>query len=139
MNKDEVRKNLQSIQGATKKLREVKDHRNDVLYKMCGVSGVDYDKIAIKKSAGNSAENRAIKYVEELIATDLLYTETRFKLASTLENMIARMEKLTPREYAVIKKHYIEGKSRDAICQELGYTVDGFNYIQQQAFKKMSD
>lgn len=105
---------------------------------MDGVGAVNYDKVSVESSPGNSTEERYIKELDRLKDLqqryDLLYDD----LCQDEEKIFDLMQRLSPTEYEVILNRYLRGLSRYKTARLMNYSDEGIKTIQERAIKKMS-
>lgn len=103
-----------------------------------GVGAVNYDKVSVDSSSGNSTEERYIKEMDRLKDLqqryDLLYDD----LCQDEEKIFNLMKMLSPTEYEVILNRFLRGLTRVKTACLMNYSEDNIKHLQNQAIKKMS-
>jgi hypothetical protein len=143
MTTEQVKSKLKSIRCLKIRLLALKRRIDELEAEIDGVSAVDYGKVKVKSSGGNTTEKRYLKCVDRIVELQKQY-ETLFGDLCALEDELGeRMrQRLNPTEYQVIYERYINGVKPFSIHKaavKFGYTEDAIKAIQRRSFKKMSD
>lgn len=139
MTYEEVKSLLKNLRGKKSRLESLQLYINERLALIDGVGAVNYNKVKIDSSPGNSTEERYIKEIDRLKDLqqryDLLYED----FCKNEELIFDLMQKLSPTEYEVILNRYLRGLSIRRVSQIMKYSIDGIKDIQARAFEKMSE
>ena len=142
MTVEKVKRRLKSVRGLRVRLLTLQRMIDELADEMSGVGAVDYSKVKVKSSPGNSTENRYIKMADRLKALQDEYNTLFDELCVVEDDLGERMKRLNPTEYQVIYERYLKGIRPFSIrkaADKFGYTEDGIKTIQKRAFKKMAD
>ncbi len=107
----------------------------------CEAGAVDYGKVKVKASNGNTVEERYIRRADRLKALQAEYENIFDELCCVEDAIGAVMKRLNPTEYEVINLRYIKGLYPvpiKRVADMLGYTYESIQKIQQRAIKKMT-
>ena len=142
MTVEKVKRRLKSVRGLKVRLLSLQRQIDELEKDMGGEGAVDYGKVKVKSSPGNSTENRYIKMADRLKALQDEYNTLFDELCVVEDDLGERMKRLNPTEYQVIYERYLKGIRPFSIrkaADKFGYTEDGIKTIQKRAFKKMAD
>lgn len=138
MTYSEVQSLFKNLRGKKSRLETLLLYINGRRSLMDGVGAVNYDKVSVDSSPGNSTEERYIKEMDRLKDLqkhyDLLYDD----FCKDEELAFNLMRKLSPTEYEVILHRFLEGMSRYKVAMSMNYSEDNIKYLQREAIKKMS-
>lgn len=142
MTVEKVKRKLKSVRSLKVRLLALQSRIKELEEEIDGVEAVDYSKLKIKSSAGNSVERRYVQRADRLKALQEEYESIFDELCAVEDDLGERMKRLNPTEYEVINMRYIQGLYPTSIKRtgdKLGYEPESVKKIQQRAFKKMSD
>ena len=144
MTVDKVKRKLKSVRNLKVRLMALQQRINELEQEMDGVSAVNYGKVKVKTSQGNSVEDRYIKRADRLNELQDQYNAIFDDLCAAEDELGERMKRLNPTEYKIIYERYIHGVYPVSIrnmAHKLGqgYSVDMVKKAQQRAFKKMAE
>lgn len=144
MTVEKVKRKLKSVRSLKVRLFALQRDIEELAQEISGVSAVDYGKIKVKSSPGNSVEDRYIRRADRLKALQTEYDDIFEELCAVEDELGERMKRLNPSEYRIIYERYIHGLypvSIKNMAHRLGkgYSVDMVKKAQQRAFKKMAD
>lgn len=138
MTYDEVKSLLKNICGKKARLKSVLSYITERRALILGVGAVNYGKVSVESSPGNSTEERYVKELDRLKDLqqryDLLYDD----LCHDEELVFILMQKLSPTEYEVILNRFLRGLSCAKTARVMSYSVDGIKDAQSRAIRKMS-
>lgn len=144
MTVEKVKRKLKSVRSLKVRLFALKHDIEELEAEISGAKAVDYGKIKVKSSQGNSTERRYIKCADRLKDLQDEYDTIFDELCALEDELGERMKRLNPTEYKIIYERYIHGiypisiKSM-ALKLGKGYSDDLVKKAQQRAFRKMSD
>lgn len=140
MTVEQVKRKLKSVRSLKVRLLALQTRIKELEEEIDGVEAVDYSKLKIKSSAGNSVERRYVQRGDRLKALQKEYEDIFDELCAVEDDLGKRMQRLNPTEYEVINLRYIKGlypMRIRKVADKLGYTYETIQKIQQRAFKKM--
>lgn len=142
MTVEQVKRKLKSVRSLKVQLLALSQRIAELEAEIDGVSAVDYGKLKVKSSSGNSVENRLIRRADRLKALQEEYDNIFMELCAVEDELGERMKRLNPTEYEVISARYLYGLyplSLRRSAERFGYQIETIKKIQQRAFSKMSD
>ena len=142
MKVEKVKRRLKSVRDLKVRLLALQRRIDELADEMSGVGAVDYSKVKVKSSPGNSTENRYIKLADRLKDLQNQYNTLFDELNAVEDDLGERMKRLNPTEYQVIYERYLKGIRPFSIrkaADKFGYTYESLQKLQQRAFKKMAD
>lgn len=142
MTVEKVKHKLKSVRSLKVRLFALQREIDELAKEISGVGAVDYGKLKVKSTQGNSTEHRYIKYADRLKSLQDEYDALFAELCALEDELGERMKRLNPTEYQVIYERYIFGIRSVpimAVANKLGYSEDGIKTLQKRAFKKMAD
>ena len=142
MTVEKVKRRLKSVRGLRVRLLTLQRMIDELADEMSGVGAVDYSKVKVKSSPGNSMENRYIRLADRIKALQDEYDTLFDELCAVEDDLGERMKRLSPTEYQVIYERYLKGIRPFSIrkaADKFGYTYESLQKLQQRAFKKMAD
>ena len=142
MTVEKVKRRLKSARGLRVRLLTLQRMIDELADEMSGVGAVDYSKVKVKSSPGNSTESRYIKLADRLKDLQNQYNTLFDELNAVEDDLGERMKRLNPTEYQVIYERYLKGIRPFSIrkaADKFGYTEDAIKAIQRRSFKKMAD
>ena len=137
MTYEEVKSLFKNIRGKKARLKAMLSYINERRTLIEGVGAVNYDKVAVNSSPGNSIEERYIREMDRLKALQERYDVLHEDLCKDEDLIFNLMQKLDPVEYEVVLNRYLQGLSRRKVADLMGFTEDGIKTIQRRALKKM--
>lgn len=142
MTVDSVKRKLKKVRNLKVRLMALEQRINELAEEIDGISAVDYSKVKVRASNGNSVEDRYIKRADRLKDLQDQYNAIFDELCALEDELGERMKRLNPTEYQVLFERYMKGirlLSLSGAAKKFGYSVDGIKTIQKRAFKKMAD
>lgn len=134
----EVQNLFKNLQGKKSRLQTLLLYINERRTLMDGVGAVNYDKVSVDSSPGNSTEERYIKEMDRLKDLQKHYELLYDDFCKDEELAFNLMRKLSPTEYEVILHRFLEGVSCQKTANLMHYSIDGLKDVQSRAIKKMS-
>lgn len=135
----EVQSLLKNLRGKKARLESLQSYINERRALLDGVGTVNYDKLVVKSTPGNSTEERYVKEMDRLNDLQQRYNLLYDDFCKDEERVFDLMEQLPPTEYEVILNRYLRGLSRYKTAIIMGYSLDGLKDIQTRAIRKMSE
>lgn len=142
MTVEKVKRRLKSVRDLKVRLLALQRRIDELEKDISGVGAVDYSKVKVKSSPGNSTENRYIRLADRLKDLQNQYNTLFDELNAVEDDLGERMKQLNPTEYQVIYERYLKGIRPFSIrkaADKFGYTEDAIKAIQRRSFKKMAD
>ena len=141
---EKVKRKLKSVRNLKVRLMALQQRIDELAEEIDDVSAVDYGKVKVKSSNGNSVENRYIRRADRVKDLQDEYNAIFDELCAVEDELGERMKRLNPSEYKIIYERYIHGVypvSIRSMAHKLGkgYSEDMVKKAQQRAFKKMAE
>lgn len=137
MTYEEVKSLFKNIHGKQARLEAMLTYINDRLALMQGVGAVNYDRVTVNSSPGNSTEERYIREIDRLKELQKRYDILHEDMCNDEKLIFDLMQLLSPTEYEVILNRYLRGLGAKKVAKLMGYSLDGLYDIQARAIKKM--
>ena len=138
MTRDEVKSLLKNILGKQARLKAMLSYIKERRALMEGVGAVNYNKVSVCSSLGNSTEERYNREIDRLKELQQRYDTLHDDLCNDEKLIFELMQKLSPSEYEVILNRYLRGISAKKVAKLMNYSLDGLYDVQARAIKKMS-
>lgn len=138
MTYEEVKNLLKNIRGKQARLKAVLAYINERRALIEGVGAVNYEKVSVKSSLGNSTEERYVREMDRLKDLQQRYDILHEDLCKDEELVFNLMQRLTLTEYEVILNRYLKGLSVRKTSSIMNYQEGSIKQITRRAIKKMA-
>lgn len=138
MTYEEVKNLLKNIRGKQARLKAVLSYIIERRALIEGVGAVNYDKVSVKSSPGNSTEERYVREMDRLKDLQQRYDVLHEDLCKDDELIFELMKALDAEEYEVILNRYLRGLSPRKTAKLMNYSEEWVYLTQRTAIEKMS-
>ena len=137
MTYEEVKNLLKNIRGKQARLKAVLSYINERRALIEGVGAVNYEKVSVKSSPGNSTEERYVREMDRLKDLQQRYDILHEDLCKDEELIFELLQRLSPTEYEVVMNRYLRGLTIRQTAKLMNYQEDSIKQICRRAIQKM--
>lgn len=138
MTYEEVKSLLKNIRGKQARLKAVLSYINERRALIESVGAVNYEKVSVKSSPGNSTEERYVREMDRLKDLQQRYDMLHEDLCKDEALIFELMKCLLPTEYEVVLHRYLKGLTVRKTANIMHYEDDTIRKICYRAIKKMA-